>query len=83
MEKDKARVSSYVFLPTFGAQTTYDCQKDQQDETDIRKCSMVLTFNNCVDCLCYKERQIKAVQVFFKFSGMASKENKKVFILDF
>ena len=55
-----------MFLPTFGAQTTYDCQKDQQDETDIQKCSMVLTFNNCVDCLCYKERQIKSCASVFE-----------------
>ena len=60
------RVRFYIFLPTFGAQTTYDCQNDQQDETDIQNRSRVLTFNNCVACLCYKEKQIKSCTIVFE-----------------
>ena len=35
-----------------------------------------------IACVTKKDR-LKAVQVFLKFSGMASNKNKKVFILDF
>ena len=76
-ENDKA--CFYVFVPTFGAQTTYDCQKDQQDKTHTQKCSRVLLSTIVLLACVTKKNRLKAVQVFLKFSGMASNENKKKF----
>ena len=76
------RVRFYIFLPTFGAQPPMIVNMiNKMKQTSRIAPEYSLSTIVLLACVTKKNR-LKAVQVFLKFSVMASNENKKVFILE-